>query len=338
MKNLKIYFVEGNYSEQKILGKTAKDWVLGGFEGCDYEIVKCVDDVDFSHQPLAILSLDMPLLTEKHVVRLLESAVKKGVGKIVIGDESDGFAIFVGRGRNTYFVEDQVFIKLGGAKIYNMVYNTLRKRIIARLIDNGVIVEGEEFHIDDTVIVESGAKLISPTTLKGNTVIKGGAVVENCIITDSVVKSGATVTLSHLTSSIVGENTTVGPFARLREANILENCRIGDFVEVKNSTLCKGVKCAHLAYVGDATVGERTNVGCGSVFCNYDGKLKHPTSVGKDVFIGANVNLVAPLKIGDGTYIAAGTTVTKDTADNGFVIGRVRAENKDTKPSKPTKS
>ena len=156
--------------------------------------------------------------------------------------------------------------------------------------------------------------------------------IENSTIIDSEIEEGASVTCSHLYHSKVGKNTTVGPFARLRDADIRDNCRIGDFVEIKNSQLNNGVKCAHLAYVGDAKVGDNTNIGCGSVFCNYDGKLKHHTEVGKNVFIGANVNLVAPLSIGDNTYIAAGTTVTKDVTDNGFVIGRVRQEIKDTKP------
>ena len=213
-----------------------------------------------------------------------------------------------------------------------MVYNNIRKRIITHLLEGGVVIEGEDFHIDYGVTVERGAIIRSPTTLRGNTIIKSGAIVENSIVSDSIVEKSTEIICSHLISSKVGENTTLGPFARLRGADIGKNCRIGDFVEVKNSILHSGVKCAHLAYVGDAEVGEGTNVGCGSVFCNYDGKLKHRTIVGKNVFIGANVNLVAPLKVGDNTYIAAGTTVTKDTTDNEFVIGRVRQENKDSKP------
>ena len=334
MKNLKIYFVESPCQSEKILGREAKDYLFNEFEGIECQIVKDFSDVDFSRLPVAVLSLDMPLVTKEYLVRLLETASKQNVDKYVFGDEESQFCLVVGGGRKTYFVEDEVFLQLGGAKNYNMVYNSLRRRIMSRLIKDGIVLLGEDFHIDDTVIVEKGVTLHSPLTLKGNTVVKSGAVIENSVISDSTICENAQITSSHLTSSHVGENSTVGPFARLRDARISENCRIGDFVEVKNSTLERGVKCAHLAYVGDAVVGERTNVGCGSVFCNYDGKRKHRTTIGKDVFIGANVNLVAPLKVGDGTYIAAGTTVTKDTRDNGFVIGRVRQENKDFKKEK----
>lgn len=334
MKNLKIYFVESPYQNEKILGRSVKEWMLSEFDGMECQIVKDISKVDFSALPMAVLPLDMPLLTKKYLVRLLENAQNQGIGKVIFGGEDSLFCLVTGRGRVTYFVEDEVFLQFGSAKNCNIVYNGLRKRVIFRLIQDGVILQGEDFHIDDTVVVESGVVLKSPLTLKGNTVVKSGAVIENSIIVDGEIHRNAQITCSHLTSSKVGENTTVGPFARLRDGDIRENCRIGDFVEVKNSILESGVKCAHLAYVGDAVVGERTNVGCGSVFCNYDGKRKHRTTVGKDVFIGANVNLVAPLKVGDGTYIAAGTTVTKDTMDNGFVIGRVRQENKETKPKK----
>ena len=336
MKKIKIYFVESPHQSKKILGREAKDYLFKEFEGVEFQIVKEISQIDFLWLPVAVLSLDMPAVTKEYIDRLLESAGGRNISKVVIGDESKGFCLCLGRGKNTYFVKDDLFLQLDSAKNWNIVYNTLRKRKITRLLEDEVIIEGEDVHVDDTVTVEGGAILRSPITLKGNTVIKAGAVVENSIILDSVIESGANVTCSHLVSSLVGENTTVGPFARLREATIDRNCRIGDFVEVKNSTFESGVKCAHLAYVGDAVVGEKTNVGCGSVFCNYDGKHKHHTQVGKGVFIGANVNLVAPLKVGDGTYIAAGTTVTKDTDDNGFVIGRVRQENKETKKNNQT--
>ena len=332
MKNLKIYFVESDCQKQIILGRRVEEWILREFDGVEYRKVKTFSEIEFSSATMAVLSLDMPLVTREYLFRMLENAQKQGIGKVVFGGEDGVFCLVTGRGRGTFFVEDEAFLQLGGAKNYNLVYNSLQKRIITRLIQDGVILEGAEFHIDDTVVVEKGAVLRAPVTLRGETTIKAGAVVENSILADSTIEKGSQVTCSHLISSHVGENTTVGPFARLRDADIHDNCRIGDFVEVKNSVLKEGVKCAHLAYVGDAQVDERTNVGCGSVFCNYDGKNKHRTTVGKDVFIGANVNLVAPLRVGDGTYIAAGTTVTKDTTDNGFVIGRVRQENKETKP------
>ncbi len=326
MQDFRLYFVECENMEQKILGRKSKDYLFKEFDGHDYTVIKDVSQVEFNVFPMVILPLDTPLVRREHIAYLIKSMKMKGINHLSFGSEDKGFGIYLKNDKTSFFSEDVEFSKLGGAKSYNIVYNTLRKRIIQGLIDSGALLLGEEFHVDDTVVVDSGATLISPLTLKGYTHIKSGAVVENSALYDSIIDRGVSVTSSHLTASRVGENSTVGPFARLRGANIGANCRIGDFVEVKNSTLHNGVKSAHLSYIGDSEVGERTNVGCGTVFCNYDGKNKHRTTVGEGCFIGANVNLVAPLAVGDKAYIAAGTTVTKDIESGDFVIGRVRAE------------
>lgn len=128
---------------------------------------------------------------------------------------------------------------------------------------------------------------------------------------------------SRLTDCVVGDNCTVGPYAHFRNGAVVgDDCRIGNFVEIKNSRLGQRVKAAHLAYIGDADVGEGTNVGCGVIFVNYDGKAKHRTEVGNNCFIGCNSNLVAPLKLGNGCFVACGTTVNRDVPDGAFVIGR----------------
>ena len=145
---------------------------------------------------------------------------------------------------------------------------------------------------------------------------------------NSIVENGASVEMSHIVDSCVRAGATVGPFARLRGAQVGEKCRIGDFVEIKASKLGNGVKASHLSYVGDAEVGDGTNVGCGTVFCNYDGKDKHRTTVGSGCFIGANTNLIAPVVVGDNSFIAAGTTVTRDVEECSFTIGRVRQDTK----------
>ena len=331
MQKFKLYLVKGEFSEQKVLGRQSKDYLFQEFEDYEYIIVDDLNEVDKEAFPRAVISLDMPLVRAKDLDRTLVSMQKSAVSRVVFGGEGSPFGVWLDKGKDTYFVYDDAFLKLGGAKNDNMVYNTMRRRIIDHLLDGGVRILGDDFHVDSTVTVESGATLKSPLTLSGDTFVERGAYVENSIVTDSVVSKGATVTSSHITASQVGENSSVGPFARLRGANVGANCRIGDFVEVKGSTLSDGVKCAHLSYIGDADVGEKTNVGCGTVFCNYDGKNKHHTSVGKKVFIGANVNLVAPITIGDNAFLAAGTTVTKSVEDSGFIIGRVRAE-KLTKP------
>lgn len=144
---------------------------------------------------------------------------------------------------------------------------------------------------------------------------------------DAFVGAGSEIEKSVLRGARVGKNCTVGPFAHLRKgANVGDNCRVGDFVEIKNSVVGAGTKVSHLAYVGDADVGENCNIGCGVVFCNYDGKNKHRTRVGNNCFIGSNVNLIAPVEIADGAFVAAGTTVTEGAGKGDFVIGRVRQQ------------
>ena len=159
----------------------------------------------------------------------------------------------------------------------------------------------------ETVIIDAGASIGEGATIYPNNYIGAGS--------------------SVLRGARVGEGAQVGPFANLRRGAIVgENCRIGDFVELKNCVVGKNTKISHLAYVGDAEIGEDCNIGCGVVFCNYDGEKKSRTRVEKGCFIGSNANLVAPLTVGEGSYVAAGTTVTENVPARSFVIGRARQE------------
>ncbi|HOB35594.1 MAG TPA: DapH/DapD/GlmU-related protein, partial [Bacillota bacterium] len=123
----------------------------------------------------------------------------------------------------------------------------------------------------------------------------------------------------------IGDNSVVGPFAYIRPgSNIGSAVRVGDFVEIKNSEIGDGTKVPHLAYVGDAKIGSNSNIGCGVITANYDGKKKNPTYIGNNVFVGCNTNLVAPVKIEDGAYIAAGSTITEDVPAQALAIARSR--------------
>lgn len=180
--------------------------------------------------------------------------------------------------------------------------------------------------VDLTVTLACGAAVRSGAVVKGNSVIGedaeivGGSVVEN-----SFVGAGTRVESSYLRDARVGKRCSVGPFARLRPASAVgDDCRIGDFVELKNARVGDGCKISHLAYVGDADLAENVNVGCGAVFVNYDGKRKSRTRVGKGAFIGSNCNLVAPVQVGAGCFLAAGTTLTRDLPNGDFCIGRSR--------------
>ncbi len=175
-----------------------------------------------------------------------------------------------------------------------------------------------EYYIDKNV------KIIGDCAFGKGTKILGGSVIENTTI-------GANVEIkdSYVVESMIGDNVKIGPFSNIRKGTrILDGVKIGSFVEVKNSTIGENTKIPHLSYVGDANIGARTNIGCGVIFANYNGKEKMRSVVGDDVFVGANVNIVAPVKIANKTFICAGTTVTKDTEEGDFVIGRVRQENK----------
>ncbi len=188
------------------------------------------------------------------------------------------------------------------------------------------VFEENGIFIEEGCVVEEGAKIYAPAHISGGAHIERGAIIyPYCHITSSYVGGGTTVYSSTLTGAHVGRDCTVGPYAYLRDgAKISDGCRIGDFVEVKNSTLKEGCKAAHLAYIGDAEIGENCNIGCGVVFCNYDGKNKHRCSIGRGVFIGANCNLIAPVVVEDGAFIAAGSTLTCDLGEGDFCIARQR--------------
>lgn len=210
------------------------------------------------------------------------------------------------------------------------VEEKLRLWTLAEMRAAGVILRGSCIYADGTVTYESGSEIFSPCVITGNSHISAGASVQPyCFLKDCFVGGGTTVRSTFADNARIGARCEIGPFACLRPGSVVgDGCRVGDFVEVKNSSLGDGVKAAHLAYIGDAAVGGGTNVGCGTVFANYDGREKHRTTVGRNCFLGCNVNLVAPLTLGDGVFVAAGTTVTDDAEENSFVIGRSRQQTK----------
>lgn len=187
-----------------------------------------------------------------------------------------------------------------------------------------------EYQLGKDVSIGKGTKLEKDVTFSGkctlgeNCVIKSGSVLKDVCLGDGCVVENSTIE-----ESTLGNCCHIGPYSHLRPGCVLgDNVKVGSFSEVKNSRIGQGTKIPHLSYVGDAEIGKNVNVGCGVVFANYNGKIKQRSIVGDDVFIGCNVNIVAPVNIANGTYICAGTTVTKDTEEGDFVIGRVRQENK----------
>ncbi len=189
-----------------------------------------------------------------------------------------------------------------------------------------ILIDEKTTYISPTAKIAEDAVIYPNNHILGDTVIGSGCrIMPNCIITDSEIGAGCTVTATVMDGAKVGENTTVGPYAYLRKgADVGNHCRIGDFVEIKNATVGDYTKASHLAYMGDVTIGQRCNVGCGVIFVNYDGKTKHRSEVEDNCFIGSNCNIIAPVRLRENSYIAAGTTVTDEIPMDSFVIGRSR--------------
>ena len=197
-------------------------------------------------------------------------------------------------------------------------------------LENGVeFVDIHTAYIDASVVIGSGTIIGPCVTLEGDTVIGNDCrILQNTRIKDAQIADGVEIQSSVVLESTVGRNSKVGPFAYLRpKSRIGENCKVGDFVEVKNSSFGDGSKASHLTYIGDSDVGRDVNIGCGVVFVNYDGTNKHRSTIGDGAFIGCNTNLVSPVKVEDGAYIAAGSTVTEDVPEDALCIARARQRN-----------
>ena len=185
-------------------------------------------------------------------------------------------------------------------------------------------LDKESAYIGPRVRVGGGTVILPGTILRGETVIGGSCEIgPNTMIRDCVIGDRVTVNASQLNESTVDDGTTVGPFAYVRpHCHVGRDVKVGDFVELKNSTIGDGTKISHLTYVGDTDAGAHINFGCGTVTVNYDGTAKFRTTIGDNAFIGCNTNLVAPVKIGDGAYTAAGSTVTEDVPADSLCIAR----------------
>lgn len=207
----------------------------------------------------------------------------------------------------------------------------LRARINRQHMLNGVtIVDPASTYIDADVAIGQDTVVYPGTALRSGTRIGQGCVIgPNSDLSASEVADSAIVKHSVLDGAYVGARTTVGPFAYLRPGTRLgENVKIGDFVETKNAAIGDGTKVSHLAYVGDARIGKNVNIGCGVITVNYDGFSKSETIVEDEAFIGSNVNLVAPVRIGKGAFVVAGSTITKDVGEDDMAVARERQTNK----------
>ncbi|MBP0979470.1 MAG: bifunctional UDP-N-acetylglucosamine diphosphorylase/glucosamine-1-phosphate N-acetyltransferase GlmU [Oscillospiraceae bacterium] len=206
-----------------------------------------------------------------------------------------------------------------------------RLEVIKNLAENGI-----EFISTEGVVISPSVKIGAGSVIYPGVILKDFCEIgENCVITSnsfiskSSIGSGSIIKSSYIDNSKIGENVKIGPFSNIRpNCDIKSGVKIGDFVEIKNSNIDQNTSVAHLTYIGDSDVGQKVNFGCGCVTVNYNGLEKHRTIIGNDCFIGCNTNLIAPVKLGDGVYTAAGSTITDDIPDGAMSIARSRQINK----------
>ena len=213
----------------------------------------------------------------------------------------------------------------------------MRARINERHMRNGVtIINPEATYISPEAVIGRDTVIQPGSMIEGHTVIGEDCLIgPNTQIIESRIGDRTSIHSSVVRESEIAEDTAVGPFANIRPLSVIgSHVKIGNFVEVKKSTLGDDTKVSHLSYIGDANVGSNVNIGCGSITVNYDGKNKFQTIIEDDVFVGCNTNLVAPVKVGKGSFIAAGSTITKEVPEDALAIARARQENKPNYVSK----
>ena len=240
---------------------------------------------------------------------------QRASGQWLCGKTYDGF------GPIGPYAVDAESLPTGGIGISCPVNGELRQKSNTALLITSIGQILEE--------LTGGMTLLPGTILRGHTAIGSGCEIgPNAMVRDCIVGKDTTINASQVNESTIGSHTTVGPFTYVRpNCRIGDHCRVGDFVEVKNSVIGDGTKISHLTYVGDSDVGQRVNFGCGTVTTNYDGHKKHRCTIGDDVFLGCNTNLIAPVTVEDRAYTAAGSTVTDDVPEGALAIARQRQTN-----------
>ncbi len=207
----------------------------------------------------------------------------------------------------------------------------MKLRINRDLMLSGVTIEdpdntyiGPEVTIGQDSVIRPGTRILGKTSLGKANIVGPETSIENTIIGDN-----NTIVKSQIVDCHIGNENQIGPFTHLRgHCEIGNKTRVGNFVEMKNGHLSDGVKSAHLTYIGDCTIGENTNIGCGTITANYDGKHKYHTEIGKNVFVGSGSTLIAPITLADNSFVAAGSTLTTDVGEDDLAIARARQENK----------
>ncbi len=248
---------------------------------------------------------------------------------------TDAFEILLGAGKKVggYAIEDNDEIR----GVNDRVQLSVAEKIMRGRVNEAHMRAGATMRDPESVYIEADVEIGNDTEICPNVTIKSGTKIgSDCVIGSgslldrAVIHDNVDILSSVILQSEVESGTHVGPFAYIRpNCRVGKDVKVGDFVELKNSDINDGTKISHLTYIGDSDVGERVNFGCGTVTCNYDGKNKFRTVIGDDCFVGCNTNFVSPVNVGDGAYIAAGSTITEDIPDGALSIARARQVNKE---------
>lgn len=329
-----------------VWGRSMLEWVCAVFEGktvvcADYKqddsVRKITKSLCGGSEYLAVVYSDTPLLTSAAITEAVELMEKNSLGLcrltrgFVVRSDSLESLDKLSTARRYFLSEEDDFLTAYDFKQLALISDVMRNRILTKHMSAGVyILDPGNTYIDGAVVIEDNVTVGPNNHIKGRSVIRRGAVLrEGNSLTDAVVGERTELISSQIVSSEVGADCHVGPYAYLRPNSKVGNgCKVGDFVELKSATMGDGSKASHLSYLGDCELGVNCNVGCGVVFCNYDGKNKRRTVVGNNVFIGSNSNLIAPLVIEDNAYIAAGSTITDNIESYALAVARARQINK----------
>ena len=303
--------------------------VLLGENGLPTAIVEHKDLEDEEQRKIREVNAGVYLVRAGHLMRALSRLSNENAqGEYYLTD----IVAIIAKEARAIAVEahPEALLGVNDRQQLRLVEKLLFEKIAEGHARRGVSIVGEPL-IDDMVWIESDARIEDGVRLRGATRIGAGSRIDvGTVIDDTVVGRDVHVKpYCVLSQSQVGDGVQLGPFAHLRPHSALgEGVHVGNFVETKNSALKQGCKVNHLSYVGDAEIGERTNLGAGTIVCNYDGFKKRRTVVGADVFVGSDSQLIAPVTIGSGAYVATATTVTQDVPEGALAIGRSQQTNK----------
>lgn len=360
--NTAIIFIKNDkeleLANSKILGKKLIDYTIhtlakldldniylvGGEDVEQEEIIKrdnvqeIIDDLKFTSGKCLLLSPFYPLVNKRDYQKVLNNNDEDGV---VALDYKGACAFFVLPNNRLESFENVDFKELAVSDVDTKRVNGLdeitdfteeiKMRINAKHIANGVnIVDPYSTYIGQDVIIDKTTVIYPGTVIEGKCLIgKANVITGSSYLIDVVIGDGNNIVSSRITDSIIHNNTNIGPNAHIRNSSeIYDEARIGNYVEIKNSKLGRLTRVAHLAYLGDAQVGEDVNIGCGVITINYDGTRKYATIIKDHAFIGSNANLIAPITVGEYAMVAAGSTVDEDVLDGDMAISRLYQTNK----------